>query len=336
MNQPMPKNIIAGPRCGIKGEYRCVLNEGTSREVDSGWFPELKHGKKPWTWFPNLLTNIGLDKPASGATTVQYGSIGTGTTAPANGNTTLVAYVAEVTSITGFDGQSNIGAPTYAAEFQVHWTYPQGSVVGNMAEVGAGWAAGGTGLFSRALILDGGGMPTTLTVTSIDQLTVYYKLTATPDILDISGTVTLDGIVYDYVGRPASVDLWSASLFADINSSAAHWGVGSGAGGHAMESFSTQVLGAITSNPAGAASFGNSGAASFGSYAPGQKYLDNVFTAAPLECNSAGGIGSILFFFQNTQQQYQYTFSAQGSGNPIPKDNTKTLALTLRFAWDRV
>ncbi len=308
----------------ISGQYRLVLNEGTDREVDTGWFD-------------NLVTDIGLDRLATGLTCSRYGSIGTGNTTPANGNTTLVAFSAEKDGGVS-DGSSNLGASTYVSTTQHHWVYAQGAVVGNMAEVGVGWGASGTNLFSRALILDGGGSPTTLTVTLIDQLTVYYKVTITPQLTDLSGTVTLDSIVYNTVGRIANAASWNSNFSSVFTASGGlTWPKANGGSSFAMVSYSTQTLGAITSNPSGAGSSGcSNGTVTVGSYTPGQKYLDSTITAIPAECNSSGGVGAIMFSFCSSQMQYQYSFAAASGGAVIPKDNTKTLQFVLRLSWDRL
>jgi hypothetical protein len=234
------------------------------------------------------------------------------------------------------DTNANIGSPTYAGEIQVHWVYAQGAVVGNMAEVGVGWATGGVSLFSRARILDGSGNPTTLTVVSLDQLTVYYKLTVTPQITDVTGSVSISGTSYDYTGRLANAATFMANLSSVLTAGGGRWGLPSSAGGFAMKTYSTQTLGAITTVPTGTASNAQSGDGTVGSYSPGQKYLDGTFTASPSQGNSSGGIGSMVLEWANTQATFQYSLAATSGGAALPKDNTKTFTIVGRFAWDRV
>jgi hypothetical protein len=225
-----------GVKVALRGQYRCVLNEGTERERDTGWFD-------------NLITDIGLDRLAVvSPNIISFASIGTGTNAPANADTQLQAWVASATTPV-LDTNANIGSPTYAGEIQVHWVYAQGAVVGNMAEVGVGWATGGVSLFSRARILDGSGNPTTLTVVSLDQLTVYYKLTVTPQITDVTGSVSISGTSYDYTGRLANAATFMANLSSVLTAGGGRWGLPSSAGGFAMKTYSTQTLGAITTVP---------------------------------------------------------------------------------------
>ena len=304
------------------GKYRCVLNEGTDREVST-------------PWFDNLITNIGLDRLGNSTTTVfTWASIGTGTTTPAFTDTSLAAFTASTSTIT-LDSQTNQGPSTYIAQCQFHHTYAQGAVVGNMAEVGVGWATGGGSLWSRALILDGGGSPTTLTVTALDQLTVYYQLTMTPDLTDLSSTVSISGTTYNYTGRIATVATWMASFYTVFQSgSPARWATAAGGSGFPLTSYSTQTLGAITSTPAGTAS--NGGTNSIGTYTTGNRYLDNTITVSPSQCNSSGGVGSFVVHFNGGTADWQYSLANASGGAVLPKDNTKTWTMVIRFAWDRV
>lgn len=298
----------------MAGLYRCVLNEGTDREVDTGWFP-------------NLITNGGLDRLGSemyeGLDVFKYASIGTGTTLPANTDSSLQAYIADTLDST-LDGGANYGAPTYSGYRQVHHTYAQGAVVGNMAEVGLGWEPGGISLWSRARILDNAGIPTILTVTAVDQITVYYKIVAIPVITDISGTVTLSGTTHAYTGRLA----YAASFF--------YTGILSIGGLMAYTTVinplntypATSVLGAITGFPSGQPVYG--GFTSSANYTPGSRYRDSTIEFPPGYAVHPGGIGAIVFGSDNGGMGFQYSFTP-----PIPKDDTMVMSLVARVSWDR-
>lgn len=302
----------------LKGRYRCVLNEGTDREVDTGWFE-------------NLVTDIGLDRLAQTTVpgTFDYASIGTGTNLPNASNTSLQAFVADATPPV-FDSQSNQGPTNYPSVLQFHHVYAQGAVVGNMAEVGVGWAAGGGSLFSRSRILDGGGSPTTLTVIPLDQLTVYYELTITNPTADVNDTVTISGTDYDYEGRMANAANFLASPYNVLtNTITTQWGQVSNSGGGAVKSYeASSVLGAITGEPSGTSEI--SGSSNVASYSSGNFYRDSTVTLTPSQGNLSGGIGCMRLDYMLSAMQFQYQFTP-----PIPKDNTKTLTLTARFSWGR-
>ena len=307
----------------FKGRYRCVLNEGTDREVDTGWFD-------------NIVTDAGLDRVAqtTSPSTFVYGSIGTGTAAASASDTSLQAFVAEKLGNT-FDSQSNLGPTNYESTCQFHYVYAQGDVVGNMAEVGVGWGASSIGIWSRARILDGSGNPTTLTVLSIDQLTVYYELTCANPTADITGTVSISGTPYAYTGRMASAASFMGALYnivATANGGLV-WGQiigggGSGASSVAKSYEGSSTLGAITGEPSGTSE--TSGSSNVASYTAGHFYRDSTLTLSPSEGIFSGGIGCILLNYLGATAQFQYQFTP-----PIPKNNTETLTLTARFSWGR-
>lgn len=158
-------------------------------------------------FFENLITNQGLDQVglspyvgAGGARYINtYSAVGTGTTPPAFTDTQLTSFLAQYpTSVgAGQEGSNtssyNAGPPTYWSQIW-QYTYPTGAAAGNLSEVGVGvFVAGDTQpeLFSHALIVDGGGSPTTITVTSSQILILTYELRLYPTTTDTSYSFTL-------------------------------------------------------------------------------------------------------------------------------------------------
>ena len=96
---------------------------------------------------------------------------------------------------------------------------------------------------------------------------------------------------------------------------------------------STSTIGAITAVPSGTATdIGTMGLA-LQAYTNGNFYRDNVVSLGPTLGNAAGGIGAMSLLygaFPIITGQWQFAFST-----PIPKDNTKTLSLTVRYSWGR-
>jgi hypothetical protein len=310
-------NNIASVHMKLKGEYRLVVNAGREDERDTGWMD-------------NLVLDAGLDRIGSGSTGFfDYCSVGTGSTAPNASQTALVTYLAHKSK--NSSTATNLGSATYAGQYTATYIFAQGAVIGNIAELGVGWSVGGSGLFSRSLIVDGGGSPTTITLIAIDQLTVYYRLTNTPAITDATGSVVLDSITYNWTARLAlaatffyqtsGFETWIANFRGSTSGSASYP--------------STSTIGAITSNPSGAATSLDGFTESYATYTPGNFYRDCSMTLGVSIGNSAGGIGALLIQFGATggsinYGQWQYAFDA-----PIPKDNTKTLVLTFRYSWGR-
>ena len=305
------------------GEYKIVVTkpDGTTHETG---------------WFDNIILNQGLDRIGSSVNQViSYAQVGTGTSTPAITQTGLdapIAGSAQQTSPNG--GVTNSGSPTYTENFVWFFAFAQGAVVGNITEIGVGWAASGNTLFSRALILDNLGSPTSITIVAIDQLTVYYRLKIVPPVSDVSGTVTIGGTPYNYTARVANVGSFSNSTWtfwaSQIgrpgsltypntvdSSSAPTYGAGS-------------VLGAITGSPTLAS--GTSGTATAGTYTPGTFTRDDTWNWTIAQGNATGGVQAIMLGYSvQGFAQFQYRFAT-----PIPKDNTKTMSLTTRITWTRI
>lgn len=293
----------------LAGEYRLVVNEGTWMERDFGWFP-------------NLILNQGLDS-IGGANThgsLSHCRIGTGTSAPAATQSALEAQVASA----GNNGASyvNEGSPNYGAFLTRQYAFAQGAVVGNMAEIGVGGNSTGATLFSRARIVDGSGNPTVITLTSIDQLTVYYRLRWLPPLVDATGNLTLSGVDYPYTLRAANVNAWGGGGASFLLPDDAMRCIN----GTAYPSSST--LGALTGTPSGSGTtLGSSHTPS--SYTAGTYTRTTTISASTSTANTAGGIGAMMFEFVAKYFQVKFT-------TPIPKDNTKTLSFPITISWARV
>jgi hypothetical protein len=262
------------------------------------------------------------------ATVISSVQVGTGNTPPSTTQTSLVTFLAGVDSGSPYPASSvSSGSPDYKSVKTWTFTFPQGDVVGTIAEIGVGWAAtAGANLFSRELIRDGSGNPITLSLAAIDQLIVYYELTYTPVITDGSGSVVLDSITYNYDSR-----ILRAASFADIPFSVL--GQRLAAIDTAQTYQSGTTLGAITDNfPNGSTiASGSQTSVTTGSYTTGDYYLDQSIFWDVGRANDAGGIGALaLEGGSSSSIFYQIVFDS-----PIPKDNTQQLTLVVRYSWAR-
>lgn len=306
---------------GVSGEYCVVLNAGTEQEQSSGWFK-------------NLILDAGLDRLASSFDLLSsnsvctYCAVGTSSTAATVSQTDLLAKVA--TSPSWVDKtNTNSGAPNYQDVLTYSYTFAVGAVVANISEVAVGWSTGTGGKFSRALIVNGVGTPTTITVTATDQLTVYYRLTLTPPITDLTGSVVLAAVTYNYTARLSR----AASAFPDVQ----NFGLGASGNGAGFNLYPAgSTIGAITSSPSGSPT-GALSSYSVASYTTGSFSQTTTYTWLPAVGNPAGGIGAISIPFQfdtnsnSRRKEWQYVFAT-----PIPKDNTKTLVLAFTTTWIRL
>ena len=279
--------------------------------------------------FDNLILDAGLEHLASaGSSTSLYCQVGTGITAAAAGQTALVNKIADTSTLTrdwpSGGGTYVPGPPSYRWDYKTY-RFGTGVAAGNLTEVGIGWATSGS-LFSRALIVDGGGSPTTITVLSDETLDVTYTLRVYAPA-DVTSAVTLAGVSYTYTLRAADMtSVWSP---CDVMTN-----------GFANNGAGTAVVynGAIAATPAGVPA--------------GSSVVDSI-TLTPVayvgsslqravefkwdlsQGNIGGGIKSALVKAYGSHpvgatHAYQLEFSPN-----IPKDNTKTLKLNFTFSLSR-
>lgn len=309
----------------LSGRYNLVITKPDGTTTESGWFD-------------NLILDQGLDQIGVTGSVCNVCQVGTGNTAvlpTQTALTTLLASRGNASDQYGFPSETySNGPPTYGSVHRFTYAFPQGAVIGNLAEIGVGWASTGPTLFSRALIVDGGGAPTTITVTAIDQLTVYYQLTMVPTTTAVSGSVILAGITYNYVSSIANAgSYYLGDKFLFLSSS--FWN---------PYPFSTCIYtsnATITTLPAITSLISPNNGWSAGGTTPivvaalpytlGTYYRDGRFTFPTGSGNEAGGIGAIAPAIGNGATAFaQYVFTPA-----IPKNNTKTLSLTFRTSWAR-
>lgn len=287
-------------------------------------------------WFPNLITNIGLDRIATDVNFMNYCHVGTASTAPTVNDTALGAFVGSNNTITTGTYTVNSTSPYYISHIRVY-RFNAGVAAGNLSEVGIGWSATGTGsvLFSRALILDTYGDPTTITVLSDEYLDVTYEYRFYPFESDITGSITLTGNIggtYGYTIRPASIST-IVRLFGQATAIyPVHMG-NKDAQYYAADAYYRSFdggIGSITGVPSG-----NSGGdlpytqGVVSSYVAGTYTLTFTLTANITDWNLASGIKSILFVWG--PRWYQVEFDTA-----IPKTSEDVLTLTFTHTWGRV
>lgn len=265
-------------------------------------------------WFENLITDNGLELFGNSSTYLTYCQVGTGSTTPANGDTALVSRIAGTSTQQATSQGAQASAP-YFCWRQKTFRFAEGVAAGNLAEVGVGAASTGN-LLSRALILDNMGSPTTITVLADEVLDVTYELRVYPATTDWTGTVTLDSVDYDVVGRAAGV------------TSNSYWTIGANGTNNVVASSSAYngAIGAITGLPSGSTS--STSSFSTASYSAATLRKDATLVWGLNNGNLAGGITAIRAPFG--VGNYQFSFDPA-----IPKDDTQILSLTVRNIWAR-
>lgn len=282
--------------------------------------------------FHNLIVNSGLNLLGTVelSTAVSYCRVGTSNTAPAAGQTDLGARhgTPTFTIVSGYPqtGSQIATEPKYHFITRVY-EFAAGTIDGAaLAEVGLFNGASGA-MFARALIKDGEGDPTTITLLSDEILQVQYTIRIYPPTGDVTGTVTIDSVSYDYTLRVAnreSLGVWvgTSGMLARLQPD---W----------CYAFESQTLGAETAAPTG--TYNQSAGIAKNAYEDGTYRRDCGGTFAIGTANFASGIGVITWGYSagNNAVVYQCSFAATSGGTKIPKDNTKQLRLNgaLRVSW---
>lgn len=175
-----------------------ILDQGLDQIASQSLLFVNDAGAAPTTWFP----------------IIQYCAVGTDSTAPAASQTGLGTELARTNTTYTTDTMARPSNGTYQLTRHVEFDYAQAN--GNLTEWGFSYAsAAGGNLFNRALFLDGGGSPTTVTKTSSYKLRIIYTLeialsptSMTAGSFAVTGVGTVSG---NYVLLGTS----SASLGAD-------------------------------------------------------------------------------------------------------------------------
>lgn len=147
--------------------------------------------------FPNLILNSGLDLMVTRSMSVLLAAcrVGSGSTTPAVGQTLLANQVASTTTPQGTNYLDGRGEAVPYIGWELTKRFNTGVAAGNLSEVGMSpTASASTSLFSRALILDSGGNPTTITVLPSEILDVTYTLKMYLGVAPVVSTHTVSGV----------------------------------------------------------------------------------------------------------------------------------------------
>ena len=310
-----PRNLIS-LTSGVQGWYKLE-----AIKTDSSGVPIESTRRIIADWFPNLITNAGLDRLGAEAAPFPNCQVGIGNTAPSVSDTQLANRVASTTQSSTTTGSSS-SAPYYGW-CRIKYRFDAGVATGTLAEVGVGWASTGS-LYSRSLIVDAQGPPTTVTVQPSEVLDVTYEHRIYAPTSDANNQVTINGTTYTFTTRPLDVTGNSWRFRGDIHafsSSSATWNAYDATGLTA----STNAL------PAGSPSAFVS-APSVSAYSNGTYYRDHTCVASTDGANVSGGIDLIVVSFgsNSTAGRFQYLVTPA-----IQKTSSQSLALTIRQTWAR-
>lgn len=278
-------------------------------------------------WVPNLITNAGLNGIGANALYLlsYYCRVGSGSTAPAFTDTALAAHVAGVAQLSDSQGQLT-AAPWYAWR-RIVYRFAAGVAAGNLSEVGTATTINSGGiLFSRALILDSNGNPTTITILSDEVLDVTYELRCYPPTVDVPHSTVIGGVTHTGTlrtcGQSTGVQVpnWSTAPSSSGVSALGNNQLGtSGAG---------VKVAAINAVPASLSYYGQGITPTLSAYVADSYYRDITIQWTLTMGNQAGGIGAMVIGTWLGALQVDFEPA-------IPKDATKTLTMSFRVSWAR-
>ena len=277
-------------------------------------------------WCGNVLLTSGRNELANRDwfTSVQ---VGTDSTLPDASQDALLGYVDGTNQVeeTVRNAQTS---PPYYGWCRKRFRFDAGSIIENenLNEVGLGWGTSGATIVTRALIEDIDGNQVTVTWKADEILDVLVEVRYYPPLNDVTGTVTLDGVVYDYILRAASVtgSGWYLYIGDKIQSRAITTGDWSGFDGN---------IGTIEFDPDGTPYTTNANDYT-NTYANNSYEIVFGLTGGPADWNATTGklLRSIRII--TTAGRYQIQFDSQSNpGFGIPKTTDFTLALQFILGW---
>lgn len=281
-------------------------------------------------WFENMILNQGLDAFGTSGS-IGYGyvftfiEVGTGTTPVTPNDTQLANFLARADNSGNQLSSSYFNDDTsgdYSGNWTFNATFPVGSAVGNITEVGVG----GFGLVpdpgqlvSRALITDEFGSPTSIPVAAEDELTIFYRLQIFPSLIDTTGTVTILGSTLTYTSRLLAAGNAGYSYTA---------GNACFLNGLQTDASLTNITATVASGTFVPLNGGGVQSAIPLTYSTGTYYRDVNFVVAPQDGNAGGGIKG--FYLNSGIGKYQIILN-----NPIAKTATNSFSITFRQTWGR-
>lgn len=289
---------------GVKGFYKLVVSKDK----------ECKEVVRETDWFPNLITNNGMDQ-LSGSILPGYISrtfyVGSSNQAPAFTDNALISQIASG-SYTNYASRATDGqVATYTFSYQ----FAQGAAAGNVAEVGFGLP--NQPLFSRALVLDGLGNPTTITVIANEFLTLTYEVRI--NIPQSDFTKTMD---FTVDGSPVST---TVTMRANGTTSTSYWGAANTSGNLSYVGYGT-MGGSTVFNYFGTAKGSNT----TNTYTAGSYKYTFTLIAGINDSNDVNGINFVSWRPDNGLGTWKMNFTPA-----LPKDNTKEATFVLGVSWVR-
>jgi hypothetical protein len=289
-------------------------------------------------WQDNLVTDLGLAMFNGSSAALSQLHVGAGSTPPAPGDLILEGRITSVG--VGYSQSINYTSPSHL-KYSCVATFGVGQAAGNVTELGIGGGAGAAYLFSRALIKDEFGTPTTITTLADEQLRITYAMywyfpeTPTDSDVDINGTTHTFSVMPYYVAS------WGFGSFSYVNGNVITPSTkvdtaNSYSKHHVPKGYPYNFV-AATSNISGSTS--GPGISNIVRYSdPGNFALEWDSAWGLTAGNYGSGIGGFTFstFTSNYSGSTYKTFWQVKVEPAIMKDDTMTFVARCRISWDRI
>lgn len=326
----MSNLTIDAGRVSVAGFFKI---EAHQQDEEGNVIPESK--RLLADWFPNLITNAGLDMLASstnpsGMPGFASGcQVGSGSATPTVGDTALQARIAGTTRSqqpNNGGGPSSSSAPYFDSAIFT-FSFGAGAAAGNLSEIGIGPDATGN-LFSRSLIKDASGKPTTITVLPTELLTVTYQLRLYIDPTPVAGSFVLNSKKYttstSLVYHKAGSSVWVMDYFGSI--------LGDG-GAVGAQTYNGAFNGPLQEPSGPSGDSGGVPTAVIGGAGTGAPWVDVTYPFSVNQGNAeAPGVTAIAAGVPSGRAWF---CPKTGFSPPLPKDNTKIMSITWRATFGR-
>lgn len=303
--------IKVNQTASVSGRYfslEAIKTDGSVRQLSGG--------------FPNLVTDVGLSAFAHGGGNLfTRCMVGTGNQTPDFTDTSLQNQIASSDSSSVSRGNNLAEGFAWC---RLTFTFSQGAVVGNVSELGIG---SDSVLYSRALILDQYGNPTTITLLSDEQLRVTWEHRFYWPTEDVSGELENEGNkggVFPWTARAARVGDWTCGI--------THGRLSNGPNAGMLARAAPSALGDISGQPSGATVAGSTRTfANVGANGSQVRFSWPVGSG-----NVANGIQGFLISagtgdaFNGSQVFFQIRFDT-----PLPKTVEDILQVDFQLFWGR-
>ena len=305
---------------GLYGEVKVIVKRADDTvRLDTGFFP-------------NVITNLGLDAIGNDHNLFNYCAVGGGNSTPLNTNTKLdnpLQVGSQISSESKYDYDPVRDTEFYKCSRTVGYRF-EGLDNKNISEVGlvGDYASGQHPAYTRTLIKNSAGEPTVITVLSGEILELQYRLWQVFDLKDKDQVVTA---MIDGVEVPVNVKIRLAGVGGtNIDSGWSYANnVGRGVMYNSSLRFGTGEIGGITGQNSGLTNAYPG--LSWEAYQP-STYKRKFYVNASIT-DAVHPIRSFLFF--TGLGAYQVRFGTVDGDLPIDKTNQDILQLGFEMSWGR-